>query len=141
VNSPALNSKEMRVKTLLALAALVFLFSAGAPVTDARAAEPIMAELIMLEQPGCVWCKRWREEIGMAYPKTDEGRLAPIRYVDITKPWPEDLDAINRERLTPTFVLVSNGVEVARLRGYPGEHFFWPLLGEMLEKLPPSAKM
>ena len=129
------------MKMLRALAALVFLFSAGVSATDAQAAEPVTAELIMMEQPGCAWCKRWREEIGEAYPKTEEGRRAPIRYVDITEPWPEDLDAINRERLTPTFVLMSNGVEVARLRGYPGAHFFWPLLGEMLEKLPPSAKM
>ncbi|MDN3722589.1 hypothetical protein QW131_33425 [Roseibium salinum] len=29
----------------------------------------VAAELIMLEQPGCVWCKRWNEEIGVAYAK------------------------------------------------------------------------
>ncbi|KZM48725.1 transcriptional regulator [Labrenzia sp. OB1] len=94
------------------------------------------AELIMLEQPGCVWCKRWNEEIGVAYPKTEEGRRAPLRRVDITDTWPEDLSGIARERLTPTFVLIENGVEIDRLRGYPGEHFFWPLLAGMLEKLP-----
>jgi len=94
------------------------------------------AELIMMEQPGCVWCKRWNEEIGVAYPKTDEGRRAPLRRVDITDRWPDDLNGILKERLTPTFVLVENGVEIDRLRGYPGEHFFWPLLASMLEKLP-----
>lgn len=96
------------------------------------------AELIMLEQPGCVWCKRWNEDIGVAYPKTDEGKKAPLRRVDITGPWPEDLSAIGRERLTPTFILVADGVEIDRLRGYPGAHFFWPLLAGMLEKLPPE---
>ncbi|MCK7615349.1 transcriptional regulator [Roseibium sediminicola] len=94
------------------------------------------AELIMLEQPGCVWCKRWNEEIGSAYPKTAEGARAPLRRVDITGAWPEDLDKVAKERLTPTFILVSDGVEIDRLRGYPGEHFFWPLLAAMLEKLP-----
>ncbi|WP_299808582.1 transcriptional regulator [uncultured Roseibium sp.] len=94
------------------------------------------AELIMLEQPGCVWCKRWNEEIGVAYPKTEEGQRAPLRRVDITDSWPEDLTGIARERLTPTFVLIENGVEIDRLRGYPGAHFFWPLLAGMLEKLP-----
>jgi len=93
------------------------------------------AELVMLEQPGCVWCARWHEEVGAAYPNTPEGQVAPLRAVDITGPWPEDLDDIARERLTPTFVLVENGVELARLRGYPGAHFFWPLLAEMLGKL------
>lgn len=94
------------------------------------------AELIMVEQPGCVWCERWDEEIGVAYPKTEEGRVAPLRRVDITDGWPEDLAGVARERLTPTFILVSDGVEIDRLRGYPGEHFFWPLLSAMLEKLP-----
>jgi hypothetical protein len=94
------------------------------------------AELIMLEQPGCVWCKRWNEEVGVAYPKTQEGKQAPLRRVDISESWPEDLNGITRERLTPTFVLVADGVEVGRLRGYPGAHFFWPLLSDMLEKLP-----
>ncbi|GAB4576724.1 MAG: hypothetical protein Tsb0019_01680 [Roseibium sp.] len=96
----------------------------------------VAVELIMLEQPGCVWCKKWNEEVGVAYPKTDEGKRAPLRRVDISESWPEDLDGIARERLTPTFVLVADGVEVGRLRGYPGAHFFWPLLSEMLEKLP-----
>lgn len=94
------------------------------------------AELIMLEQPGCVWCKRWNEEIGIAYPKTPEGKRAPLRRVDITGAWPDDLAGVARERLTPTFILVDDGVEIDRLRGYPGAHFFWPLLEEMLGKLP-----
>lgn len=94
------------------------------------------AELVMLEQPGCVWCKRWNDEIGVAYSKTEEGRQAPLRRVDITGPWPDDLKGIPRERLTPTFILLEDGAEVDRLRGYPGEHFFWPLFSAMLEKLP-----
>lgn len=114
-------------------------FSLFAAVLLAVAFQPLpalAAELIMLEQPGCVWCKRWNEEIGVAYPKTAEGRQASLRRVDITAPWPEDLSAVARERMTPTFVLVEDGVEIDRLRGYPGEHFFWPLLAAMLEKLP-----
>ena len=97
------------------------------------------AELLMLEQPGCVWCKRWNEEIGVAYPKTEEGRQAPLRRVDISKHWPDDLAAIRMERLTPTFILVEDGVEIARLRGYPGADFFWPMLDDMLAKLPEGA--
>lgn len=101
------------------------------PVTPAKS-----AELLMLEQPGCSWCVRWNEEIGVVYAKTPEGQRAPLRRVDITDDWPGDLADVRPERLTPTFILVENGREVARLRGYPGEHFFWPLLAEMLEKLP-----
>lgn len=97
------------------------------------------AELVMLERPGCGWCLRWNREIAPAYPKTAEGRLAPLRRVDVTEPWPADLAGIAGDLYTPTFIVVENGTEVARLRGYPGEHFFWPLLNEMLDKLAAPA--
>jgi len=113
----------------LVLIAMLF----GDPARGIGRAEA--AELIMVEQPGCAWCARWNDEIGVAYPKTAEGKTAPLRRVDITDGWPDDLAGIQRERLTPTFILVDDGKEVARLRGYPGEHFFWPLLNEMLGKL------
>lgn len=89
------------------------------------------AELVMVEEPGCVWCARWNAEIGPAYPKTTEGRFAPLRRVDI-RDLPPDLTVARRVRFTPTFLLVENGQELARLEGYPGDQFFWPLLAGLL---------
>ena len=40
------------------------------------------------------------------------------------------------ERFTPVFVLIDNGREIGRIRGYPGEDHFWGLLGTLLAKLP-----
>ncbi|MAS06212.1 MAG: transcriptional regulator [Ahrensia sp.] len=93
------------------------------------------AELIMFEQAGCVWCAKWNAEIAPAYAKSAEGKIAPLRRVDIHAPLPEDLSGIRIERFTPTFVLVDNGEEIGRMRGYTGDEFFWFLLGEMLDKL------
>lgn len=98
------------------------------------------AELVMLEQPGCPWCARFNAEIAPAYAKTEEGKRAPLRRVDITEPIPADLDHITIERFTPTFILMEDGVEIDRLRGYPGDEFFWSLLGDMLEKLGPAEE-
>ncbi|MBV6651873.1 MULTISPECIES: thioredoxin domain-containing protein [Hoeflea] len=97
---------------------------------------PVMAaEMIMFEQAGCAWCQRFNEEIAPAWPKTEQGQRAPLRHVDIHQPLPEDLAGIPIERFTPTFVLVEDGREIARLRGYPGDQFFWALVDEMLAKL------
>lgn len=101
----------------------------AAPVRTA-----VATELVMLEQKGCIYCQRWDAEIGPAYPKTEEGKRAPIRKIDIDEPIPEDLANIRIERFTPTFVLVENGQEIGRIRGYPGDEFFWFLLGELLDK-------
>ena len=94
------------------------------------------AELIVFEQKGCVWCQRFDREIAPAYAKTTEGKRAPLRRVDIAKPVPDDLSFIVRERFTPVFVLVENGAEFGRIRGYPGEDHFWGLLETLLAKLP-----
>lgn len=90
------------------------------------------AQLLVMEQPGCVWCARFEEEIAPAWPKTEEGKFAPLRRVDITEPWPEDLDHIQKERFTPTFVLIEAGREIGRLRGYPGDEFFWYRIDELI---------
>lgn len=116
------------------LAGLALLCAAAAGVARVPAAGA--AELVMLERPGCGWCLRWNREIAPIYPLTEEGRRAPLRRVDVTAPWPADLAAVAPDRYTPTFVVVEEGREIARLRGYPGDSFFWPLLGEMLDKLP-----
>jgi hypothetical protein len=93
------------------------------------------AELVMFENAYCPWCATFHHEIGAIYPKTDEGKRAPLRRVDTDKPIPPDLAFIERERLTPLFVLIDQGREVGRIRGYPGEDHFWGLLGVLLKRL------
>jgi hypothetical protein len=93
------------------------------------------AELVMFWQKGCVWCERFDREIAPAYDKTDEGKRAPLRRVDIGKSMPPDLGFVRRERFTPVFVLIDGGREFGRIRGYPGDTFFWGLLAGMIEKL------
>ncbi len=117
------------MKAIISFLTALFLVSLAPNFSSGKAQA---AELVMMEQAGCAWCKRWHAEIGVAYPKTAEGRLAPLRQVDIHAPWPADLKDIQVDRYTPTFVLVENGKELGRLRGYAGDDFFWPLLAEML---------
>ncbi len=90
----------------------------------------------MFEQAGCEWCDAWNRQIGPIYPKTSEGRRAPLRRVDIHEERPADLSEIKGVRFTPTFVLVEGTKEVGRIQGYPGEDFFWALLANVIERLP-----
>ncbi len=90
------------------------------------------AELVMFERAGCAWCARFDSEIAPAYPKTDEGRTAPLRRVDRDQPPPADLAGIDPGGFTPTFVVVDKGREIGRIRGYPGDAFFFGLLDRIL---------
>ena len=108
--------------------------SAAAVLALAFLAMPSWAEtrLLMAEEPGCMWCARWHAEIGPIYPKTSEGSAAPLRRINLRDPLPEDIKLARRVTFTPTIVLQVNATERNRIEGYPGEDFFWGLLGQML---------
>ena len=89
--------------------------------------------LLMAEEKGCMWCERWNNEIAHIYPKTAEGKAAPLARYDLHNESP-DVRFERRVHFTPTFILIRDGAEVGRIEGYPGEDFFWGLLGMMLER-------
>ena len=93
-------------------------------------AEP---RLIMVDQPGCIYCQRWEAEVGDAYALTPEGQFAPLTRTDIGNPPPDGVTYARKVQFTPTFVLVEDGQELARIEGYPGEDFFWGMLNMMLK--------
>ncbi len=88
--------------------------------------------LLMAEEDGCMWCARWDSEISEIYPKTPEGQAAPLKRIDIHKVIPDGIALDRPLYYTPTFVLLENGEEVGRIEGYPGEDFFWGVLGVLL---------
>lgn len=113
------------MKRFLNLSLLLSAFIALAPVAA------LATELVMVDEEGCIWCQRWEEEIGPSYPNTTEGAFAPLRKINI-RDVADKIEISRRVNFTPTFLLVENGRELARLEGYPGEHFFFPLLGDLL---------
>lgn len=104
-----------------------------AAVMIATAQASAAYELIMVEQQGCHYCERWKEEIGPIYPKTDVGMFAPIRMVDITNvdSTPEIAGAVV---FTPTFIITDGDREITRMEGYMSEDFFWGVLEMILER-------
>lgn len=122
---PKLHPARSRLATMVA--ALVMLWTMAAAATAAQ------FQLLMFERDGCSYCRQWNEEIGPAYPKTAEGRAAPLRRLDIKAPLPSGVTLTGRPpAFTPTFVLLSEGREVGRIEGYAGDEFFWVLLDGLL---------
>ena len=114
-----------RRNALLAASTALALLSITAPGSHG-------AELVMFERAGCVWCARFDAEIAPIYPKTEASRTAPLRRIDLGRPLPADLAGIDPGAFTPTFVVVDKGREIGRIRGYPGEDFFFGFLERIL---------
>ena len=91
-------------------------------------------ELVMFETEGCIWCKKWHEDVGSVYSRTDEGKIAPLRQIQMIEDFQGQLKLKAPVTVSPTFVLVAENNEVGRIIGYPGDEFFWFLLSELLEK-------
>jgi len=98
----------------------------------AAALPAVAAELVMFERAGCVWCARWDRDVGAVYAQTPEGRMAPLRRVDVGAGRIDEPGLAAPVRYTPTFVLIDRGREIGRITGYIGDDAFWGLLGKML---------
>jgi hypothetical protein len=114
-------------------ALLLLLAAALLPVSSSAA-----TELLMFRRDGCPWCLAWTRELGPIYPKTDAGRRAPLRMVDIKRDRP-DIALKTPIIYTPTFVLAEQGREVGRIEGYGGDQFFWGQLENLMQQLPPGS--
>ncbi len=86
----------------------------------------------MIEQKICPYCKLFDQDVN--YSNTDTAKKVPLRRVQLYGPWPDDLKHISYDMLTPTFILVKDGQELGRLRGYPGKKDFWALMNKLMEK-------
>ena len=106
----------------------------AAPSSSATA-----AELLMFEDAGCPYCRRWHAEIGPGYAKSAEGQRAPLRRIDIRAELPQGVALTRRVTITPTFVLVDQGREIGRVAGYVGAEFFYELLDEVMRRLPAAS--
>ena len=89
----------------------------------------------MFEQQGCPFCAEWNAHVGRIYAKTDEGKLLPLRHVDIHDSRPADLTAVRGVVFTPTFVVTHCGREIRRITGYANDEQFWGLLDEAVRAM------
>lgn len=86
-------------------------------------------DLIMVDEPGCVYCRKWDVEIGRSYGRTAQGRFAPLVRV---RRKARELANLNPVIYTPTFILVRRGEELGRITGYPGAEYFYSELDILL---------
>lgn len=121
------------VRLALLPAGLLLAVLAG---TSPMAQVPSRPELIMFDEAGCPWCRRWDEEVGPAYPRSEEGRRAPLRRIHISEARRSGIKLVTAVTVTPTFVLVDDGAEIGRITGYPGADFFWGMLDGLMDRLP-----
>lgn len=99
------------------------------------------AELLMIHSPSCGYCNKFMRETYLAYGYSKQGKLLPLKVLDVTKPiliewirWNIRLGTMRPIRGTPTFIIWDNDKEVDRIVGYGGQEQFYHMLDILIER-------
>jgi len=90
--------------------------------------------LVMVDRAGCPYCTAWKREILPGYAAHPTGRSLPLALVPLDGPWPDGLALARAPAITPTFLILQDRIEVARIEGYPGARHFWPEVEALLAR-------
>lgn len=96
------------------------------------------AELVIYKSNHCEVSQRFLSEAASEYGMTRAGKVFPLRQVDIDSELNGAVLLNSPVDSTPTFVIVDEGHEIARMTGYPGKEYFFQIMNgaaEEFEKL------
>ena len=100
----------------------------GAGVVRAR-----RIEVLVLEVRDCTICGLVRQNIQPLYERSPHARMAPMRYVDVTKLDETTIGLVSRINQVPTTVVMVDGREVDRIAGYWAPETFMQIITRMLD--------
>ncbi len=124
-------------KYLLAFALLVVTAAATRAALDVDAApHSTPLQLIVMEAPGCAYCKVFRRDILPSFATSQRGKALPVRFLDVNDLEEANLTLNSSVDMVPTFVLVQDRREVGRIAGYVGRAAFSQLIRRLLSPLP-----
>ena len=89
--------------------------------------------LIMFTSEDCPACQAWEREIGSVYKKSDYQVDFPLTRVNFSAGAPRWLVINEPLRGTPTFVIIENGQEIGRIKGFTDPEMFWWQLSSFKE--------
>lgn len=108
---------------------LLAVFNTSGGIGPAKAADS-RGQLVMITSSHCPWCEAFEDDVGKGYDRTEEALIYPLRRHDFYQKIPDDLAHLTPATMTPTFIVMRDGVEVGRIVGYPGAELFWWRISE-----------
>ena len=88
------------------------------------------AGLIMVTSEYCPYCQAWERDVGAVYKISPYAATLPLTRVDIANEMPKSVSLTRPVVGTPTFLIIRNGREIDRQRGYIDAEMFWWWLSE-----------
>ncbi|WP_282603576.1 SoxS protein [Paracoccus sp. PARArs4] len=113
-------------RAVIAGLALGFLPLAARAATDLR--------LMVITADDCHESAAFRREVMHAPGASAAARMAPMFEQPLDAPWPDGLAIGRMPRVTPSFLLLANGIEIDRFEGYSDPASFDARLRHVLDR-------
>lgn len=109
------------------------------------AASPASAEaemrLFVFEIEGCTACTQFHTEALQDYWTSETSRSLPLTIVDLNALGTAGQPLRAPIRTVPTFIVMRDGIEIARLTGYPGKQALEAGIAQVLADEAPTASI
>ena len=86
--------------------------------------------LVMVTSDYCPFCQAWERDVGAVYDKSPYAPSLPLTRVEMGASMPAGVVLAAPVRGTPTFLIIRDGQEIDRQRGYDDAEMFWWWLSE-----------
>jgi len=107
-----------RRRLALVLSGLITLAPAARAAIETSALPAPSLQLIVIEVPGCFYCRLFRRDVLPAYAATPNARRIPMRVIDLKAAKARKLSLARPIDVVPTVVLLRGGKEIGRIPGY-----------------------
>jgi hypothetical protein len=124
---------------LALLAPLAASYAARDLASLATPPPPSDLQLVVIEVPGCIYCRIFRRDVLPGYEASPRAREVPLRFVDLNEPGADGLELSAPITIVPTVLLVEGTREVGRITGYTGPENFFHSVNYMLSTTRPLA--
>ena len=86
--------------------------------------------LVMVKSDYCPICQAWERDVGTVYDKSPYAPSLPLTRMEMGSAMPEGVSLQAPVVGTPTFLIIQDGREIDRQRGYDDAEMFWWWLSE-----------
>ena len=94
----------------------------------------VRGKLLYFYTDTCAYCKAWENEIANIYLKTELEDEYKLSFIDFFSNVDLEKYGISKiVKVTPTFIVVKDKIEVGRIEGYNGQELFWWQVDEIVE--------
>jgi len=124
---------RLALTVLLAIAAPSLGYAVPQP--DRSLAPPARIALIVIEVPGCFYCRVFHRDVRPLYEASPRAREVPMRFLDLDAAKAIQLAFERPIDVLPTVVLFRGGREVTRITGYLPPKNFVRVVNHLLSRL------